>query len=391
MLVLGGLAVLAAAGFAWSLHNRPVALPQPAGPYAVGRVVFAWVDPSRPEVFGTDPNGHRALVAWAWYPATPTSIASPPALYLPDNWRLSIERSRGIAAALVFQNLAVVRTHAGVDAPLAAAAQPYPVIIMQPGLGPIAADYTTLAEDLASRGYVVVASTPTYSANAVAFPDGRVAERSDAGTVPDSAPPVEAKIMLDRLVKVWAADNIFVMNQLQTLNAADPAGRFTGRLDLNAMGVMGHSFGGASAAQICRLDRRCKAGVNLDGSPYGDVIQTGLRQPFLYMWSEPVDPNAPVEQQSRQDTQTMIRRSAGKTYELTIKGTRHFNFSDYAVLYEPVLKPMQMLGAIDGRRGLQITTTYVAAFFDQYLRATNQALLAGPSPDYPEVQFVAHQ
>ena len=342
-------------------------------------------------MFGTDPNGHRALVAWAWYPATPTSAVSAPAPYLPDNWRLAIERSRGIAAALVFQNLAVVRTHAGVDAPLAAAAQPYPVIIMQPGLGPIAADYTTLAEDLASRGYVVVASTPTYSANAVAFPDGRVAERSDAGTVPDSAPPVEAKIMLDRLVKVWAADNIFVMNQLQTLNAADPAGRFTGRLDLNAMGVMGHSFGGASAAQTCRLDRRCKAGVNLDGSPYGDVIQTGLRQPFLYMWSEPVDPNAPVEQQSRQDTQTMIRRSAGKTYELTIKGTRHFNFSDYAVLYEPVLKPMQMLGAIDGRRGLQITTTYVAAFFDQYLRATNQALLAGPSPDYPEVQFVAHQ
>jgi predicted dienelactone hydrolase len=73
------------------------------------------------------------------------------------------------------------------------------------------------------------------------------------------------------------------MNQLEKLNSADPSGRFVGKLDLQAIGVFGHSFGGASAAQTCRLDNRCKAGADLDGTLYGDVIQVGLKQPFIFL------------------------------------------------------------------------------------------------------------
>ena len=378
-------AVVAAAVYGWFRHNQEVTLPEPAGPYAVGRVAFDWIDSTRPELFGKNPSERRELVVWAWYPALPGSSAGPAAPYLPDNWRQA--RSQGVASALLIQNLATVRGHARADAPLAAGAHPYPVIVMQPGLGPIAGDYTTLAEDLASRGYVVVASTPTYSANVVAFPDGRVVEGSAAATVPDSASPEEAKVMLDRLIGVWAADNRFLMDQLEKLNADDPAGRFTGQLDLTAIGVMGHSFGGASAAQTCRLDARCQAGVDLDGTPYGDVVETGLRRPFLFMWSIPGLLERAGDQQRIEDMRTLVSHTTAKTYQLTIRGMHHLNFSDYAVLYEPILRPMQMLGSIEGRRGLKITTDYVAAFFDQYLRGAPSALLAGPAPDYPEVQF----
>jgi predicted dienelactone hydrolase len=45
------------------------------------------------------------------------------------------------------------------------------VLIMGPGLGAAASDYTVLAEDLASHGYIVVGYTPTYSTD-VTFPDG---------------------------------------------------------------------------------------------------------------------------------------------------------------------------------------------------------------------------
>jgi predicted dienelactone hydrolase len=385
---VGTMAIAGAAAYGYWRHNQVVTLPAPAGPYAVGRVESDWVDASRAETFGSDPNARRELVVWIWYPAASgaTTAAAP---YLPDSWRLAMERVRGGLGVLVTQSLAAVRDHAVADAPLAAARQPFPVIVMQPGLGPIAPDYTTLAEDLASRGYVVIASTPTYSANAVAFPDGRVVERTDAGTVPDSAPPDVAKSMLDRLAGVWAADDRFVMDQAQKLNTTDPSGRFTGKLDLNAIGVMGHSFGGASAAQTCHLDDRCKAGADLDGWPYGDVIQNGLRQPFLFMWSVPASLQKDGLQQAERDTQALVNHSTGKTYQLTVEDTRHFNFSDYAVLYEPLLKPMQMLGSIDGRRGLKITTEYLAAFFDHTLRGAPATLLAGPSPEYPEVEFKA--
>jgi len=258
---------------------------------------------------------------------------------------------------------------------------------MQPGLGPIATDYTTLAEDLASHGYVVVASTPTYSASVVVFPDGRVARSSASGTIADDAAPDAAKIILDRLLTVWAGDNVFITNQLEKLNRAGPSGRFTGKLDLQAIGVWGHSFGGASAAQTCRLDNRCKAGADLDGTLYGDVVRVGLHQPFMFIWSEPKDQTDTRWQQSMRDAQQLYDRLRNGGYQLTIRGTAHFNFSDYAVLYEPIVKLIGGLGPIDGQRGLQITSDYLNAFFAKYLKGADSPLLTGPSPEYPEVQF----
>ena len=52
---------------------------------------------------------------------------------------------------------------------------------------------------------------------------------------------------------------------------------------------------------------------------------------------------------------------------MTIRGARHFNFSDSAVLFSPIMKATGMLGPIEGARGLRITSDYVRAFFDKYL------------------------
>jgi hypothetical protein len=43
--------------------------------------------------------------------------------------------------------------------------------------------------------------------------------------------------------------------------------------------------------------------------------------------------------------------------------------------------------ALPGARSLDITRTYVLAFFGQHLRGVPQALLDQPSPDYAEVRF----
>jgi hypothetical protein len=43
--------------------------------------------------------------------------------------------------------------------------------------------------------------------------------------------------------------------------------------------------------------------------------------------------------------------------------------------------------ALSGARSLDITRTYVRAFFDQHLRSESQALLDQPSRRYPEVTF----
>ena len=335
-------------------------------------------------------------MVWLWYPATPGPDASLGA-YLPGQWGKVLERVRG---PFLWQRFDSIRVHAVPEAPVSTAQPSYPVLIFSTGYGRLPTDYTVLAEDLASHGYVVAGIANTYSAPVVVFPDGRVVKRIREAALPEASPEA-AKRAADRLVMVWAADVIFVMNQLENLNA-DPTNPFNGRLDVTRIGVFGHALGGAAAAEVCSRDTRAKAGLDIDGWLFGDVRKVGLKQPFMFIMSEPAafpplvpsvlrrfaerSEGAPVDVDRGIDS---IYRNgeiqAG--YHVTIRGARHFNFSDSAVLFSPIMKATGMLGPIEGARGLRITSDYVRAFFDKYLSNVDSPLLAGPSSAYPEVSL----
>ncbi|MFZ0547677.1 MAG: hypothetical protein WAM60_19680 [Candidatus Promineifilaceae bacterium] len=384
LVIAGFIAAVAAFLLLLVLHNRPVTLPVPTGPYGVGRVEYDWLDPSRPETLTADPNDYRELTVWVWYPTdgTPDTVAP----YWPSDWINGRNKEISIFSLLT-QNLKTVQAHAVENAPLSAISQTYPVLLFQPGLGPTIGDYSTLVEGLASAGYIVVGSNPTYSANVVVFEDGRIVDGSDAGNVPDNASPERARDILNRLMPIWVRDDAFVLDQLAQLNAHDPGGLLNGRMALDKVGVWGHSFGGAAAAQFCSQDARCQAGVNLDGYPYGDVVQTGLPQPFLFIWSQPPDPDDPLWQQAQKDAEAVQTIQPHEGYQIMINGMRHFNFADFALFYNPVLKVEGLFGTIDGRRGLHIAQVYMQAFFDYKMRGQETHLFDGPSAEYPEVQF----
>ena len=77
----------------------------------------------------------------------------------------------------------------------------------------------------------------------------------------------QADQLANKLVQAWTADTGFALDQLERLNASDPSGRFLGRLDMQRVGVFGHSLGGATALLFCHDDSRCKAGIDVDGLP----------------------------------------------------------------------------------------------------------------------------
>jgi hypothetical protein len=54
-----------------------------------------------------------------------------------------------------------------------------------------------------------------------------------------------------------------------------PGHLFYKRLDLSRIGMMGWSFGGATAMQMSRNDPRVKALVDQDGQLFGDVRDKG--------------------------------------------------------------------------------------------------------------------
>ena len=385
--------------------GKLVVLPVPTGPYAVGRVSFDWVDESREEIFrskqeknaGPAKRRKRELMVWFWYPAAPDAGAKPGA-YLPGKWGRALERERG---PFLWQRLDWVQAHAIPDAPVSAAQPGYPVLIFSTGYGRVPTDYTALAEELASHGYVVVGIANTYSAPVVAFPDGHVISRAREAALPETSRQAE-KTAADRLVMVWAEDVIFVIDQLDHLSG-DASNGFFGRLDVTRLGVLGHSFGGAAAVEACSRDSRCKAAVDIDGALLGDVARVGLKQPCMFVLSERATPPRIVLMTlrfSRREAEEELAReirdmdSASKAalaaYKVTVRGARHFNFSDSAVLFSPIMKVSGMLGSIEGARGLRITNDYVRAFFDKYLNNADSPLLDGAPVEYPEVGFESH-
>jgi predicted dienelactone hydrolase len=384
LLLLGLLLIIAGIAYVEVRRHQPLTLPAPTGPYAVGRVEYAWTDQARTDPLAPHAGTKRALVVWAWYPAAGVPSAQP-APYLPPPWATVSDQQRGLIGQQLFQSADSIRTNSIAQAPLAPGAARYPVLIFEPGYGLIPTQYTTLLEDLASHGYIVFAIAPTYSADAVVFPDGRVVERSPAGSLPESGVGVQAAG--DRLVMVWARDVIFIMNQLQRLNAARGQ-LFSGRLDLARLGVFGHSFGGATAAQVCHMDTRCKAGVDLDGDLAGSVVHSGLTTPFMVLQSDCGGcADAPCRAMQGQVQAILRTVPHGARYDLSIAGLEHFNFADYAVEFTP-LRLLGVLGSIDGVRGLQITRAYVRAFFDTYLTKGPSPLLQGSSRAYPEVHVI---
>jgi len=391
--------------------TRIAVLPAPTGPYAVGRTLYDWVDALREEPFApasgnskASPPGtahtksaHRELMVWLWYPAVADANARR-AAYLPGAWGQAVERARGL---YLWQRPSSVEAHAVAQAPLSPAQPSYPILIFTPGYGRVPTDYTALAEDLASHGYVVAGIANTYSAPVVVFPDGRAAVRTPQGALDESSLASET-LTANRLLMVWSADAIFVMNQLEGLDS-DPASPFQGRLDVTRIGLLGHSLGGATAAEVCSRDTRCQAGVDLDGELFGDVVKVGLRAPFMFILSEPTTlprivtrllPRRARQSESAQAAAARefnaVYQDSQAGYEVTLRGTRHFNFSDAALLFSPLMHFGGMLGPIDGQRGLAVTRDYVLAFFNQYLNHQNSPLLAGPSTAYPEVTLESH-
>ncbi len=278
-----GLAVLLT--LLWREHKTGITLPAPTGHFSVGRTTYAWVNDAEKDELAPSPRAAREVLVWIWYPSVAATSAAP-AEYLPAAWRLALAQHSGaLMSQFLTRDLSLVQAHSTSDPDISTEQRSYPVVIMRAGGGALTTDFTTLAEDLASHGYIVVGFDAPYRTFVVVLSDGRVVIRPPTND-PEDMEAGQANRLINRLLPMWTSDTKFVVSQLERLNAADPSGKFTGRLDMQRLGMFGHSFGGAQALQFCHDDSRCKAGIDIDGAPYGSVVQEGLKQPFMFILSD---------------------------------------------------------------------------------------------------------
>ena len=387
--LFGGVGIAVLLGVLWLDHTRETTLPTPSGPFAVGRTTYVWSDAAQAELMAPQPGTKRELLAWIWYPAAPRQPSQTIDDYLPAPWRTALERQIGVLLTkFLTRDLSRVRAHGIRSAEISPEQRSYPVVFMRAGLAALTTDYTALAEDLASHGYVVVGFDAPYRSFVAVFPDGRVIARAPQ----NNADLVQKEQLANQLVQAWSADMSFVLDQIERLNTSDPSGRFLGRLDMQRVGVFGHSLGGATALQFCHDDSRCKAGIDVDGAPFGSVIGEGVTQPFMFLLSDHRNESdaetRPVEGNIRS---IYDRLPSDRRLMIIIRGAGHYMFSDDgAMLKSPLaMGVMRTLGIVrlDGRRQVAVSEHYISAFFDVYLKgAPVSALLS--QPEYPEVEYI---
>ncbi|WAL63844.1 alpha/beta hydrolase [Amycolatopsis cynarae] len=366
---------------------QPVTLPAPAGPYAVGRTILDLTDGTRTDPLAPRPGMPRELSVWLWYPASPGPGAQP-APYTPGAWAgLHLGSLPGLGET-GFGN---VHDHAFADVP--AAPGRFPVAVLEPGMGFAAPQYTALAENLASHGYLVAGVTPTYSANLTVL-NGRAVAATEAGNPPESGADdlhaAQAQTTGDRLVGIWAADASFTAARISALDRE--TGLFAGHVDAATTVYLGHSFGGAAALEACRSDAHCAGAADLDGTQYGTVVHSGLAKPMLLIGSEQscvtgtCQPASPGDRSDRDTARALLTASTAPTWCYRINGAEHFDFSDYGLYYLAApIRSQLALGPIDGTDALTITTAYLTAFLDHVSRGLPEPLLTGPPP-YPQVE-----
>ena len=153
----------------------------------------------------------------------------------------------------------------------------------------------------------------------------------------------------------WVEDIQFIADTLGDLQA--PVAGFSESIDTGGFGVFGMSFGGGAAGEFCKIDNRCKAGVNLDGTQFGRLWNQAVSAPFLMLYNE--------EHQGGNDFAYLPPTHDFWDYGVT--GSTHFDFTDFTYVW-PLFKTIGFTGSIDGMRAIEIMNIVVLNFFDHSLK-----------------------
>lgn len=246
-----------------------------------------------------------------------------------------------------------IKTNIYNNAPIKEGNNIYPVILQSTGLG-CPRDYMTFnIEALVNGGYVVFTIEHLYDSMLSIFPDGTVVRAAKNEFTQEEK---------EKLVNIRRDDILFILDELKKLNGEDEV--IKNKLDLDKVGVIGHSLGGASVFSASKCDSRIKATVLFDPSlQFMDLAKEiesneKLRTPLLNFRRGSFDYETSMTElinyckdttdgetfkkhvtiydnvlvSSKKNQKDLFNYLSGYKSFIKLKGSRHITFNDYSII-----------------------------------------------------------
>lgn len=360
-------------------------LPIPTGKYQVGSEYFHLVS-NEDENLTEEATDKRELMIKVWYPAKISNEQKES--YLNDGDRKGFATKYGLPKN-TFNYLDKVETYTFQN-PKVADGQ-FPILIFSPGYYSKASGYYALLEEIASHGFVIFNLNHTYESVGTLFPSDEIKfysqeydrannneemasmvweameifkNSTDENKKSKAVNHVLKNYFAAEITDRWANDINLVISQIPQW---EKSSFLSNHLKLNNLGVFGHSQGGAAAGQVVLDHPKISAGINLDGTQWGNLVDTFFSKPFLLLSSDWPEDHPNFNEYAFQ------KRSTTDFYQAKIKNTGHSNFMDVPFIIN--LSLINEAGEIEPKKGIKITSKVVVDFFNKYLNKENIDIL----------------
>ena len=362
-------------------------LPTPTGEYFIGTRNLFFTDNSRKEKLTVKGGDKRMLQVKLWYPSDVKGETEN--LYLKDYSTETLWENYKIFndSKSFFDSLKKYKTFSYENIPVSNKMKSFPLIFFSQGYYFGLDDYySALMENLASHGFIVVSITHPYDQVITNTADGNVLnikkwrmtkayfqwkkveflhkKNPDTTNAKQVRRIVKAYLrgmkVFRRSVNLWTKDVQFVMDTLEKINKGSVGSSLYGKLDFSRVGTMGQSVGGAVAGQLCYVDDRMKAGVNLDCFQFGDLFDHEMKKPFMLLQSD----SYPLWGIANK----IIYAKVKPFYSFQIKNSRHFIFTDcslFPVKFNERLN--ELVGEGDKYGNVKLINEYIVDFYNHYL------------------------
>lgn len=302
----------------------------PSGSHAVQALLMTWEDKSRLETF-VDDGSHRQVSVKFWYP-----------------------EEKGT----------------------------YPLVIFSHGAFGIMDSNSSTCQELASHGYVVASIGHPYHSLFLKDANNKITivdrDFMNEVYIDNGATDTAAEKRIYQKSKKWmelrAGDENFVLEKIISKEASNNQAPFD-RINIDKIGLFGHSLGGATSVEVARMRSDIDAVIVLEGSMMGEYTgfangtetfdPTPFTVPVLDVYSRDIYEEASVYGEAYVNFY-LGNRALDYQYEI-FEDAGHLNFTDLP-LFSPILAKKLGVGSVDPKECIEKMNYMVLEYFNHYLK-----------------------